>query len=125
MARTWVLRTETKGTGAQVVPLETTKPRSADTEPVFVPPKRRRREPAQTVTPAAPKRFKVIDVMTRQPLIEGASTLDTVAALKRVRSVVDVNVYVWDEERERWRLLKLADKRALWELARRATGDEG
>ena len=41
MGKTWVLKTETKGTGATMVPLESTTQRSAPTEPVFVP-----REPA-------------------------------------------------------------------------------
>jgi hypothetical protein len=56
--------------------------------------------------------------MTRQPLVEDASTRDTVEALKRVRSIVDVNVYVWQEEHQRWWLLTFGQKRDLWDLAR-------
>jgi hypothetical protein len=115
MAKTWVLRTETKGTGAQVVPIETVEKRSSTTKPVFVP-----REPLRRAEPKAkaraPKRFKVVDVMTRRPLVDDAGTRETVERLKDVRSVVDVNVYVWQEDRDRWRLLSLAEQRA-WDLA--------
>src|SRR5436305_311077 len=37
MAKEWVLHTETKGTGAQMVPLESVTTRSGATQPVFVP----------------------------------------------------------------------------------------
>jgi hypothetical protein len=57
--------------------------------------------------------------MTRQTLVDEASTQEAVNALKGVRSAVDVNVYVWHEERDSWRLLPFADKRAMLELARR------
>jgi hypothetical protein len=57
--------------------------------------------------------------MTRQTLVDEASTQEAVNALRGVRSAVDVNVYVWHEERDSWRLLPFADKRAMLELARR------
>jgi hypothetical protein len=117
MAKTWVLHTETKGTGAQMVPLESVENRSSATAPVFVP-----REPTRSGEPEAkptpPRRFKVLDVMTREPLVDGAGTRETVEALKDVRSMVDVNVYVWQEDQERWRLLSLGEQRAIWDLAR-------
>jgi hypothetical protein len=118
MAKTWVLHTETKGTGAQVVPLESVTRRSSAVEPVFVPRKpAREREPEQP-TPRPPRRFKIIDVMTRQLLAEDANTRDTIETLKGVRSIVDVSVYVWQDERDRWRLLPLEEQRLLWSLAR-------
>jgi hypothetical protein len=116
MAKKWVLHTETKGTGAQMVPLESIEKRSSPTKPVFVPREPLRRAEPET-KPRAPKRFKVVDVMTRRPLVDGAGTQETVDALKDVRSVVDVNVYVWQEEQDRWRLLSLAEQRAIWDLA--------
>jgi hypothetical protein len=64
----------------------------------------------------APHQFRIVDVMTRQTLVDGASTRDAVDALSRVRSIVDVNVYVRREDR--WRLLTLREQRALWELSR-------
>jgi hypothetical protein len=114
MAKVWVLDTETKGTGANVVPLDKVvrKP-SEPTEQPYVPRKPRPRA-AAAPAPAPPRRFKVVDVMTRQALVEDASTRATVDVLKNVRSVVDVNLYVWDPEREDWRLLTLDEKRTLW-----------
>ena len=116
MAKRWILHTETKGTGAQMVPLESVTKSSSATQPVFVP-----REPLRRAEPdpkiKAPERFKVVNVMTRQPVIEDGSTREAVDALKGVRSIVDVNVYVWQEEDDRWRLLSLAEQRAMWDLA--------
>ncbi len=118
MARTWVLHTETKGTGAQMVPLETVTKRSSAAEPVFVPQKP---SPVEPDKPKAPqqRKFKVVDVMTRQVLADDVNARETIDELRGVRSTVDVNVYVWEDGRDRWRLLSLADQRAMWELARR------
>jgi hypothetical protein len=119
VAKKWVLRTETKGTGAQMVPLESITERSGAAQPVFVPREApRRAEPDPK--PREPRRFRVVDVMTRQPLIEDGGTRETVDALNRVRSIVDVNVYVWQEEEDRWRLLSLAEQGAIWDLAHAA-----
>jgi hypothetical protein len=120
MGKTWVLHTETKGTGAQMVPLESVQKRSSPVEPVFVP---RQPAPAPKPEPAAPRprrKFKLVDVMTRQTLLEGAGAREAVDVLKGIRSIVDVNVYVWQSERERWRLLTLAEQRSLWDLAHHA-----
>jgi hypothetical protein len=115
MAKTWILQTETKGTGATVVPLERATKRSAP-EPLSVPRKPKPREP-EPPKPRASRRFRVVDVMTRQSLIDDASAAETVAALRDVRSSVDVSVYVWHEERERWRLLTFPEQRALFDAA--------
>jgi hypothetical protein len=117
MAKTWVLHTGPKGTGAEVVPLERAAKRSTPTEPIFARPPRRRAK-AEPPRSHAPRRFKVLDVMTRRPLIEDATTKETVEALKDVHSVTDVNVYVWNDERDRWRLLTLPERRAMWDLSR-------
>ena len=115
MGRIWVLDTETKGTGAEMVPLEKVESSSRLSRgPVVVQPKAER-APA----PAAPKRparFKVVDVMTEQVLAEGADARATVAVLAGVRSIVDVRVYVWDHEAEGWRKLTIGEQRALWRL---------
>jgi hypothetical protein len=117
MAKTWVLRTDTKGTGAQMVPLESTKQRSTTAEPVLVP-RERVAEPESEVRSArAPHRFRVVDLLTRETLADDVSTREAVHALKNVRSVVDVNVYVWAESRGRWRPLTLGERKSLWELA--------
>lgn len=119
MGRTWILDTETKGTGANMVPLERVlSKRSAPTEPVFVPRKPSTKEPAPPEpAPKEPRRFRVVDVMTRRALISDAGVRATVDALKDVRSVVDVSIYVWQAERERWRMLTFDERRTLWALA--------
>ena len=117
MRKTWVLDTETKGTGANVVPLEKTqqRQRSAEREPIYVPPKPRRPPPAPPA-PRQPPRFRVVDVMTGQTLADDADGRTTIEALRRMRSVVDVRISRWDHEAGRWRLLTLAEQRALWGL---------
>src|SRR2546423_7239357 len=98
MGKVWVLDTGTKGTGARAVPLEKvlTKP-PAVAEPVAVPPRARPRPP-EPPEPRQPRRFKVLDVMTRQPLAEGVGLRETIDVLGPVRSIVDVNIYVWEPE---------------------------
>ncbi len=119
MGTTWVLHTETKGTGAQMVPLETLEKgsRSSSPAPEFVAPRRSESRERQEAEPRAPRRFRVVDVMTRQQLVEDASAKETVEALRDTRSLVDVNVYVWEEERARWRPLTFEEQRTLMELA--------
>jgi hypothetical protein len=116
MGTTWVLRTDTKGTGAQMVPLEKAPERSSQEEPGYVLPKLRE-VPEPDPEPRAPHRFRILDVMTRQPLADDVGTRDAVNALKSVRSIVDITVYVWQPETNRWRMLTLPEQRALWELA--------
>jgi hypothetical protein len=57
--------------------------------------------------------------MTRQTLLDGADARDAVEVLQGVRSVVDVNVYLWDDEDTRRRRLTFSEKRAMWALAHR------
>jgi hypothetical protein len=123
MGKVWVLDTETKGTGAQMVPIE--RVQKQPTTRV-----RRRRAPAperkrEAPAPRRPDRFKVVDVMTRQPLLEGASARETVERLKDVRSLVDVTIHAWDENAGRWQRLSRGEERALWRLrARPRAGDD-
>ncbi len=118
MAKTWVLHTETKGTGAQVVPLESVTKRSSAVEPVLVPRKHAPQPEPVTPNPRPARRFRVVDLMTRETLADDASTREAVDVLKDVRSTVDVNVYVWQEDDERWRLLTFGEQGALWDLSR-------
>jgi hypothetical protein len=112
--KTWVLDTETKGTGAQMVPLESVE-RKEEPKPgrMWVPPKRRPREP-EAPKPRAPRRFRVVDVMTRRVLQADGSVGETLALLGTVAHVVDVNISIWQPEDERWRLLTLAERQAVW-----------
>jgi hypothetical protein len=116
--KAWVLDTETKGTGAQMVPLEKARKRPGPvTDPLWVPPPRRPREPAPE-PPRPPRRFRVVDVLSGEPLVDDADARATVEALRGVRSSVDVRIYV--REGERMRLLTRSEQQALWELRTRA-----
>jgi hypothetical protein len=119
MGKTWVLDTETKGTGAQMVPLEKVLREPAG-KPARRPVPHAPPKPARAPEPAKPPRFKVVDVMTRDVLAEGAGTRATVAALDGVRSIVDVAIYVWSDRAEKWQLLSFAESKMLWNLRGRA-----
>ena len=113
--KVWVLDTETKGTGAQMVPLDTSVKQGARPSVVRERPERPEPEPGSR----APRLFKVVDVMTREVLAEGAGTRDTVAVLRERRSVVDVSVHVWEPGAGRWQPLTQREQKMLWDLARR------
>jgi hypothetical protein len=115
MARTWVLDTETKGTGAHISPLEeeTQPSRDRDLELVsFGRPDRSPEEP-EPIT-AAPLRFKVVDVRSAQVLAEDVDAQGTIELLEGMSSVVDARIYVWVGRTGRWRLLSLDEQKALW-----------
>jgi hypothetical protein len=120
MGKTWVLHTETKGTGAQMVPLESVEKRPIRVEPVFVPRKPAKRGEPAPPKPRAPREFKIVNVMTRQELAYGVLAQEALDVLRDARSIVDVNVYVWQEERERWRPLTFAERRVMWDQAHAA-----
>jgi hypothetical protein len=114
MGKVWVLDTETKGTGAQMVPLEKVQQQPS-------PKPRRRRAPApvrkrEAPVPRRPDRFRIVDVMTLQPMLEDATARETVERLNDVRSLVDVTIHAWDEDGGRWQRLTRGEERALWRL---------
>jgi hypothetical protein len=114
MAKVWVLDTETKGTGAQMLPLEKVLSKPAPTTvPVLVPPKPAPRQ-TEAPEPRRPRRFKVVDVMTREVLAEGANARATVVLLEEIRSIVDVSIYVWEQKAEKWRPLSYGEKKLMW-----------
>jgi hypothetical protein len=121
----WVLHTETKGTGAQMVPLESVEKRSTPVEPVFVPRKPAPRPQSLEPEPKAPRRFRVVDLMTREELADDASAHEAVDVLKDLRSMMDVTVYVWQDKHERWRPLTFGEQRVMWDVAhpKAAIGD--
>jgi hypothetical protein len=120
MARVWILDTSTKGTGATMVPLESVlrKP-SGPGEAIYVPPPRPPTAPAPAEA-RRPRLFKVVDIRSREVLAEDASVRETVEVLNGVRSIVDVNVFVWAPARETWRLLTFDEQRLLWNQRDRA-----
>jgi hypothetical protein len=123
MAKTWVLDSETKGTGAHVVPLETDEEErrpEARPEAVRVP-KRAPRRPLPAPPPPAPRRFRVIDLMTREVLADDVDARATIDALRDVRSIVDADIYVSDGDDRGWRRLSLAAQKRLWALGHPTT----
>jgi hypothetical protein len=118
MSRKWVLDTETKGTGAQMVPLEKAHAGGGTRGPIVV--REQAPPPAKEAAPAGPRRYKVVDVMTRQVLAEDVDLRTAVDALRGARSVVDVNVYVWQDADDDWFQLSQGDRGRLWALRDRA-----
>ena len=113
--RVWVLDTETKGTGAEMVPLDTVlKKPEPRRDPLFVPPRPKPPEP-KPAEPRQPRRFRVVDVATRAVLADDVGPREALQTLGGVRSIVDVHVSVWEPASERWRLLTLAEQRVLWD----------
>jgi hypothetical protein len=117
----WVLDTSTKGTGATMVPLKSAEPGPTQAEKLAFKPPPRRRKPADAARPRRPRRFKIVDIMTRRVLAEGVGLRTALDVLKDVHSVVDVTIYAWQPDARRWRPLMLDERRALWE--RRTVGD--
>ena len=114
MSKRWVLDTETKGTGTQMVPLDKARGGADPRAPIVV--RERAERPARGPEPRRPRRFKVVDVLTRQTLAEDVDARGAVDALEGQRSVVDVNVYAWDGARERWLQLSQGDRGRLWDM---------
>jgi len=112
MAKTWVLDTETKGTGAHITPL---RPAGAAPERDLsitrfkAPP----RPPAPPAEPA-PRLFKVVDVLSGRVLAEDVPAAAAIEALAPLRKALDARVYVRANADDRWRMLTLAETRALW-----------
>jgi hypothetical protein len=115
--KVWVLDTSTKGTGAQMVPLEDQR-RPAEPTPQLVNPASRRKPGDAPAEPRAPRRFRVIDVMTRRVLADDVDVRTTLDVLGDVRRSVDVNVEVWEPKRDAWRLLRLDEQSELWRRRR-------
>jgi hypothetical protein len=121
MAKTWVLDTETKGTGAEMVPLEKLQQRRRSAQEGARAAERRRwrfrkREPEPPAErPRQPRRFKVVDVMTREVLAEDVPVRRVLELLGESRSVVDSIVYVWDREHDDWRPLTMREQKLLWD----------
>jgi hypothetical protein len=116
----WVLDTETKGTGAEMVPLEKLERDRSPQEPRVRTTVLRRdgRQTSPEAEPApaeqAPRRFHVESVMTGQVLADDVGARHAVEALRSVESVIDVRIDVWDAAEEGWRPLTLAEKKLLW-----------
>jgi hypothetical protein len=120
MGKTWILDTETKGTGAHVVPLEKVLNKPSSEQDLAVVALERPPRAAEPIKPLAPLQFKIVDVRSSRVLAEGINARATVDLLEYIGSVVDVRIYVWMREAKRWRLLALDEQKALWEFRRQA-----
>jgi hypothetical protein len=127
MAKTWVLDTETKGTGAHMVPLEQTLRRGSEERKLDT--VRLRRAPAPAPEPEAPKpaplRFRVVDVLSSSELAHDVDARAAIGELTRLRSVLDARIYVWVPQEDRWRLLTLDERRLMWRFRDELTRGAG
>jgi len=124
VAKTWVLDTETKGTGAHIAPLpDADRGRSREAELALVQLARPPRPPRPSEPP--PKAtFRVVDVLGGEVLGEDLDARGAVRELAGLRSALDARVYLRHGENTRWRLLSLGDTRRLWALARDGTASD-
>jgi hypothetical protein len=125
MARIWVLDTETKGTGAEMVPLERAlrgKRSAPGRERIRVVKRKPDASRAEAVrieaTPRAPRRFKVTNALSGQVVADDASVADVVELMDGMRSVADARVYVWEPDAPGWRPLSLREQQLLLDRAR-------
>jgi hypothetical protein len=118
MAKTWILDTETKGTGANVVPLRKLSSKPAAEQDLAVVSLERPPRPAEPIEPLPELKFKIVDIRSSRVLAEDINARATVDLLEDVGSVVDIRVYVWERAAGRWRLLTLDEQKALWEFRR-------
>jgi hypothetical protein len=120
MAKTWVLDSETKGTGAHIEPLGAEGMREVERELELVRLGAARRTPSKEPAPREPLRFKVVDVLGARTLGEDVDAREAVRLLGDVRGVLDARVSVRSPGSGRWRVLGLEEQRALWRFRRQA-----
>ncbi|HSD25575.1 MAG TPA: hypothetical protein VLB79_14740 [Solirubrobacterales bacterium] len=118
----WVLDTETKGTGAEMVPLERlererNRPKggrerirviSRDDPKVLDEPRQ------QAGERRIARRFKIVDVRSREALAEDVGLAEALETLRGVGGVVDVNVFIRHADDEDWHPLTLSERKTLW-----------
>src|SRR5271170_6419059 len=109
MAKTWVLDTEAKGTGAHIAPLpgERGKPAPADTPLSIVQLARPPRAPAEEDHAEPERRFKLVDIRSARVLGEDLDLRAAMDELGGFTSPLDVRAYLWLQSARRWRLLTL------------------
>jgi hypothetical protein len=125
MSKTWVLDTETKGTGAEMVPLEKLLRRERiERDLALVELDRPARSPEEP-EPPAPLVFKVVDVMGARVLGEDIDVREAVELLGDMGSPLDARIYVRTGKTGRWRLLTLNERKLLWGFRRPAATPAG
>jgi hypothetical protein len=116
MAKTWILDSETKGTGAHVVPLQDAPAAPRGERELSLVTLLREPGPVKRAAKTEALRFKVVDAMSARMLAEDVDAREAVRALETLRSVLDARIFVWVPNSERWRLLGLEERKALWEF---------
>jgi hypothetical protein len=129
MGKVWVLDTATKGTGAQMVPLDKALERKRSApggdriSVIRRGPGSRSPETAragEAPEPRRPHRFKVVNTVNRQVLAKGVGIREVLDLLAPLPSVVDVQVYLLqaasESEPRHWRALTLREQKRLWTL---------
>jgi hypothetical protein len=114
VAKTWVLDTETKGTGAHMAPLRSARSDRDAQRELSLTTLKRPTQPARPPEPPPPLRFRVVDVMSGRVLAEDVGAREAVRVLEGMRSSLDSRVSVWSAQAGRWRLLGLEQQRELW-----------
>jgi hypothetical protein len=115
VGKTWILDTETKGTGAHMVPLESALRRAKEEHDLAT--VTLKRPPARAAEPApeaAPLRFKVVDIFSAHELARDVGVQEAVRLLEPMSSVLDARIYVWMPGAARWRLLTLDEHKLMW-----------
>src|SRR6478672_4914683 len=120
MAKTWILDSETKGTGAHIAPLDDGTAKSRAERDLSLVKLERAPAPAKEPAPPEPLRFRVVDVMSARVLGEDIDARETVGLLEDMHSVLDARVFVRVPKTGRWRLLGLDEQKALWRFRGRA-----
>src|SRR3954447_9752938 len=90
MGKVWVLDTATKGTGAEIRPLEEADAAALKGGQSAIVVRERKPRPPKPPEPAGPRRFRVVDVLTKRVLADDSPLDATVELLEDVRSIVDV-----------------------------------
>jgi hypothetical protein len=125
--KVWVLDTETKGTGAEMVPLDKLRERnkSAPKEARVSVIRRRPGTGAEesgeigtAAEPRQPPRFKLVNAIEGRVVAEGVSAREIADRLGGMHSLVDARVYVWEPEPGEWRPLTLREQKRLWDASR-------
>ena len=122
MAKIWVLDTETKGTGAEMVPLEKAlegKRSAPERERISVIKRKAKgseqetTEPERDAEPRGPRRFRVVHAISGRLLAADAGAREVAELLDGMRSVADARVDVWEAEQDAWRPLTLREQKLL------------
>jgi hypothetical protein len=126
----WVLDSETKGTGAEMVPLERLvreKRLQKRRGPVSAARKRSVSEPGadpragEPGESQGPRKFKLVNAIKQELVAEDIGAREILELIENVPSIADVHIYVWGPYEERWRPLSLEEQRAFWSRRSQST----